>query len=177
MREGLMKKVLALNVEVNRLQLGDGGIVTLARRCYSTTVRAASAASLALLWLASCATSSGAARRVFIYAKSCPDDRVEEHRRADLIPHRAATVEPSPPPDVASDPDRLRVWRQAQDQRRAAEAAHPCNIYEVSGCGQRVLYCCYTRIENDYAGQFYDNAYCYGADETGALSAVASALP
>jgi hypothetical protein len=86
--------------------------------------------------LASCASLSGGARDEFAKRTSCPPDRVT------VVPSPDYQVplppEPSPPADVAGDPGRVAYWRQQQDAARSKQRNPGCDLFEVSGCGQRV---------------------------------------
>jgi hypothetical protein len=88
---------------------------------------------------------SDGARDVFARATICPPERVR------VVPKEAyktvvSAPEPSPPPEVAADPERLRYWNeQRAAERRAAEAQATTpvpDVYEVSGCGQTQLLVC-----------------------------------
>jgi hypothetical protein len=92
-------------------------------------------AALVGLLLASCANSS-VARDTFASSHTCPSDRVSVTPRPDLW--RFSFV--SPKPDVAADPERLRVWQERQ--KKAAADALPCVVFEMDGCGQSQLLCC-----------------------------------
>jgi hypothetical protein len=67
------------------------------------------------------------ARREFQTAKSCPLDQVSA----------APMPEPSPPPDIAQSPERLRLWT---DSHRSAQQGHVFVL--ARGCGAEVAYNC-----------------------------------
>jgi hypothetical protein len=100
------------------------------------------------------ANSANKVRGDFGYDYSCPDSRIGVSARDDLeegplSPRPPPPVEASPPPDVATDPERLRVWqenREAQRRRdeRFADSLSECGrrVYEATGCGERRFYSC-----------------------------------
>jgi len=104
--------------------------------------RALCTACIALV-ASSCSTES-AALKTFAKSVSCPPDRVEVTKRPDVAPHSIAEqsgVLPPAPPDVATDPVRLRYWKQqrADLDRRVDDFF---TVYEVRGCGVQQLLCC-----------------------------------
>ncbi len=112
------------------------------------------------LAIASCASETGAARDAFVHSVTCPADRVSVVLRSDIKPKQASTSTP-PPPDIAADPERLRLWHEQQD----APAPHSCNAYEVTGCGQRLLLCCYTELATSSASA--STGKCLQIDDRG----------
>ena len=104
--------------------------------------------------LASCASMSGAARDTFSRSVSCPPEQVTVVRRPGYP--RSLPPEPSPPLDVAADPNRLAFWHKerAAEQEAARNQGQalgctsvwgwsPGDVFEVEGCGQRTIYCCF----------------------------------
>jgi hypothetical protein len=67
-------------------------------------------------------SSQDAARAEFVKDASCPADRAS-------VAHPAS----APPPDVAADPDRLRIWKAEAEKSR---------VYSAQGCGQERTYRC-----------------------------------
>ena len=98
-----------------------------------------------VLAVTSCASETSTARDVFVRSVTCPADRVIVVLRSDIKPKQASKA--APPPDIAADPERLRLWHEQQD----APAPHSCNVYDVTGCGQRLLLCCYTELATSSA--------------------------
>jgi hypothetical protein len=70
-----------------------------------------------------------AARNAFVNDKACPVERVSAATRA--------PVQPAAPADVAADPDRMRVWTQAQQERIAGHT-----FMTATGCGSETVYDC-----------------------------------
>ena len=98
------------------------------------------------------AVLSRGARDSFVQGNSCPPDRVS----VVAIPDYQDPLPPDPPPpaDVAADAGRLAVWRQQHEAARKEGGQWQCSstdllgrpdrtMYEVTGCGQRQVYCCH----------------------------------
>ncbi len=142
----------------------------------SRRVRTAATAALApalllgALSLASCGSSSNAARRFFVYTKTCPSGQVKQVRRRDIVPHPIVPHDAPPPPEVSADPARLRVWQEARADERKAAYVEACDVFELTGCGQRALYCCAAHLVSNSEEFMHTDAYCYGVDDTGGLS-------
>jgi hypothetical protein len=138
----------------------------------------ARAAMLLAVLSASCASAPGRAHDFFAHQWTCPADRVEVARRHDLRGQPVVPPEPPPPPEVSADPERVKLWRQQWTEKLHATWPHPCDVYEVRGCNQRELVCCFTR--EDYTGvgdNSQSNAYCYrGLDEAGGIKIKESAV-
>lgn len=94
---------------------------------------------VALLACSGCVTSMAGARSQFAQDETCPDDRVSVAAEA-----RLPTVA-SPPPDVASDPQRLAMWQRADEQRERSESRE--KYYVAKGCGQTQVYHCYHCVD------------------------------
>jgi hypothetical protein len=79
------------------------------------------------------------ARTVFVSSNVCPAARVKVIPRPDIAPHVVyASSSLSPPPEVASDPARMRLW----EHQNSVDVDAIGKSYEVSGCGTRVMYVC-----------------------------------
>jgi hypothetical protein len=70
-----------------------------------------------------------AARNALVKDKTCPLDRVT------AAPH--ATVLAAPAADVAADPERMRMWTQAQREQIAGHT-----FMAATGCGSETVYDC-----------------------------------
>jgi hypothetical protein len=90
--------------------------------------------------LAGLAPSNGALS-IFSSANFCPADRVTVTRREDLPPSTVVGAATSPPPDIATDPGRLEMWRHRMAERNTALDQWG-KTYVVSGCGHDQLYIC-----------------------------------
>ena len=96
----------------------------------------ASLASLAaVLGAAGCVGRDGQARAQFSLDVACPEDRIA----VTPVVRRAATP-PEPPPEVAADPARLRLWRERDAMRDATPWGF--SYVAVHGCGQKRVYLC-----------------------------------
>lgn len=85
-----------------------------------------------------CKSLKTGAKEEFSAHFSCPEDRITVSER----PYSAiAGNSPSPPREVASDPERLAIWKKQQDEKAAALARN-YEAFEVEGCGRKVLYRC-----------------------------------
>jgi hypothetical protein len=106
--------------------------------------------------LASCASLSGGARDTFAASHTCPPDRVSVTPRPNL--NRGSFMSPrpapTPPPEVAGDPERLRFWQEQQQKAEAAGAADvlPCDVFELTGCGHRQFLCCTHHFHDEHGG-------------------------
>lgn len=93
---------------------------------------------------AACKPLDQGAREDFSHRYSCPMERVEVRRRADVQPYDLAFgqyARAHPSPEVANDPGRLALWEK--DQRRKRQAWNKAfEAYEVRGCGHQVLMSC-----------------------------------
>jgi hypothetical protein len=104
------------------------------------TQAAWSAATLvALAGLAACTTSlSGGARDTFARTARCASGPVTVVPRPDYRPHAS---EPAPP-DESADPGKLVYWQQRREPSRPTAPDADCEVFEVTGCGQQLLFCC-----------------------------------
>jgi TPR repeat protein len=81
-----------------------------------------------------CTSYPTAARAQFASSVSCPDEKITvTSRPGDPAPPQ------NPPPEIASDPGKLAVWRRDDEERRRDAAA---TVYIVKGCGQEKHYNC-----------------------------------
>jgi hypothetical protein len=89
--------------------------------------------------LASCAPSlSAKARDMFSFGHSCPPDGVSVVPRGRYQP--PPVPDPSPPPDVAADPNRLAYWRTHAGA--GGQFVFCGDMFEATGCGHHATYCC-----------------------------------
>jgi hypothetical protein len=86
-----------------------------------------------------CHSLSDGAKSYFSSEFTCPMDRVDVRPRPDLHPSDWSTLR-TPPSEIASDPARLKMWRDEQDRLRRYADSDP--MFEVQGCGHHVLYDC-----------------------------------
>ena len=70
----------------------------------------------------------------------CPPERVEVRARPELHPHDWFQPK-TPPSEIASDPERLRMWQDQQEKVRTAFDKYH-SIFEAHGCGHQSLYEC-----------------------------------
>jgi hypothetical protein len=105
---------------------------------------------------------SGAVRDNFASRMTCPPDQVSVVQRSDIPRHTFFSEgETSPPPDVAADPSRVQFWQQEREARMRDHDVGSffggCDVFEVTGCGQRQLLCCAKHREGDTV---FTNADC-----------------
>jgi hypothetical protein len=87
---------------------------------------------------------------------SCPVDRLVVKQLA--LDPASLFDRPPPPPDVAADPGRRRVW---DDETARAYAGWPgLSAIDVAGCGARTTYACWFEAETDSTL----SPYCIDAD-------------
>jgi hypothetical protein len=99
------------------------------------------AAFAAFAGVAACTTSlSSGARDTFARTAKCSSGPVSVVAHADSP---AAASGPAPPDD-SSDPGKLAYWQQRRNAERSRPATPDtgCETFEVTGCGQRLLFCC-----------------------------------
>ena len=77
-------------------------------------------------------------RREFARDQFCPYSRVTAKPLAEMVG--------SPPPAVASDPDRLAMWQHAMLEQ--VNGTRDRQTFSVSGCGDLANYTCW-----DYSGE------------------------
>jgi hypothetical protein len=93
-----------------------------------------------LVAAAACKSLTTGARDTFAESYTCPPSRVVVTERPDIAAH-TLRPQPAPPDGVANDPDRLAYWREEQAEANAhADGAY--DVFEVDGCGARVVYAC-----------------------------------
>jgi hypothetical protein len=91
---------------------------------------------------AGCASLPSGAKSIFSRSYACPADRVIVTARPDVAPRSVVRVPASsePPPDVAADAERLRLWRSMHAPSRDVDAIGA--VYEVAGCDRRAMFVC-----------------------------------
>jgi len=112
--------------------------------------------------LASCVDDPGGIATTFARETFCPDARVHVAPVPDLAlvaseasrPHVEPWHEPVAPPEIARDPERMKLWTAKRDadhdawarQRELAgrRAIQTTPIFEVTGCGGARLYVCHS---------------------------------
>jgi hypothetical protein len=102
--------------------------------------------------LAACATSLHVgARDSFARAARCAPDGISVVPRPDY--KSPSSAEPSSP-DEDAGPGSLGFWQQRRNlDRRISEAPEAdCEMFEVTGCGQRRLFCCRHPFARDSTG-------------------------
>jgi len=102
--------------------------------------------------LTSCnASLSGGARDAFARFVKCPDDQTTVVPRPD---YRASSRSSSSASDDTGDPGTMAYWnkRQNGEPTRPATQDVACENFEVTGCGQRAVFCCHHPMARDSAG-------------------------
>ncbi len=95
-----------------------------------------------LLAMAGCTSLEQGAKEHFAQEFSCPMERIEVRKRDDLQPSEVSLGgQAKPPAEVAKDPERLAVWKKDQ-QKYADDMNDRMTVFELRGCGHRVLYSC-----------------------------------
>jgi len=94
----------------------------------------------ACLSLLSCKSMETGARESFSKAHTCPEERVEVRRRADVT-RGQLRKRPKPSAEIQADPGRLKMW-EAEQERINKNIDGMCDIYEARGCGYQELLCC-----------------------------------
>jgi hypothetical protein len=97
----------------------------------------------AAVLLSGCATLDlgTGAKHIFSREMFCPEGRVTVQPKPDTAPHVLLGVPEAPPPEVAADPERLKLWQQrVDDQAQALDDS--AATYELDGCGAQALYVC-----------------------------------
>jgi hypothetical protein len=101
-------------------------------------------ASLSILL--GCKGSQQGAREYFSRTHSCPVEQVQAKARSD-VKHSDFSSWPTPPADVAADPNRRAVWeKNLQEQKDGLD--RQSSVFEVSGCGRSVYLACKRRSGN-----------------------------
>jgi hypothetical protein len=125
-----------------------------------TQMAATCLAVVGLLGCASCVAYAtnpvSAAKQTFSRVTYCPDGRVDARLRADLEPASGPPTNrfrlPSPPVNVAADPERLALWqaqtgewerrRYYEEEDAIRETRASTVVVEVDGCDAHSLYIC-----------------------------------
>jgi hypothetical protein len=111
----------------------------------SSRTRPAVGLLLCAMSTSACADLGEGARAQFSRELSCPEARVEVRERPDL---RYSQLFPadgaSPPADLASDPERVAMWRanRAEERTELDATLDRLDMFEVRGCGARQLLGC-----------------------------------
>jgi hypothetical protein len=109
------------------------------------------AALAALAAVAGCKALDEGAKEGFSHRYSCPQERVQVRRRADVRPYDVAfgRLGPATPPDeVAADPGRKALWeKDEREKRRRWNSSF--EVYEVRGCGHQVIQTCAHPVDLD----------------------------
>jgi hypothetical protein len=96
---------------------------------------------------AGCSKEEGA-RKEFSKHFTCPEDQVEVRERKELKPSMLRVKLP-PPPEIASDPARLELYKEQQAE--IDEGADTFgDIYEARGCDKQSLYACRIRSNKTF---------------------------
>jgi hypothetical protein len=110
-------------------------------------MRSAGAAVSAVL--ASCTASlSEGARDKFAGMTSCPAESTTAVARPG---YRRPSHSDVVPPEEA-DPGRLSYWQQRRTPMQPDRQDEDCEFFEVTGCGQRQIFCCRHPVARDGAG-------------------------
>ena len=102
------------------------------------------AAFAAGVYMIACSHGKGRAKDDFANAYTCPPDRIEMRERLDIKGSMFVDHAP-PPPEVASDPSRLAIWKKKEAERDSdADSGGNYGVYywQVRGCGHEDLYEC-----------------------------------
>lgn len=84
-------------------------------------------------------------RKDFVRTYACPEERTVVVARDDLRAPLATPITPAqPPPEVAADPERMRLWQARVDAERQASIAKSDErtVYEARGCNEQLFYQC-----------------------------------
>ena len=114
-----------------------------------------------LLTMTACHGLEDGAKEEFSKQHTCPPPRVQSRERTDVDiydlehPGRAS---PTPPAEVAADPERLAMWQQAraakEERDRAIDKSY-YHLFEVRGCSHTVLYKCKKPGRGSTPGLYY----------------------
>jgi len=93
------------------------------------------------------------AQMLFAQNETCPADRITVTARPDVPPHTIlAHGGGDPPPEIASDPERMALWaHQHGDDLGAIDSAW--RTFAVSGCNTQSLYVCQHPSGADFDAQ------------------------
>lgn len=82
-----------------------------------------------------CATDyAGVARSMFVTAATCPSERITAGFTSTMLP--------SPPPEIATDEPRAKLWHEKQRLELDGASAHGDILITTNGCGAVGLYRC-----------------------------------
>jgi hypothetical protein len=87
-----------------------------------------------------CHSLSEGAKSEFSKSLTCPIERVEVRARPELHPHDWFQPK-KPPSEIASDPERLKMWQDQQEKVRTGFDKYH-SIFEARGCGHQTLVEC-----------------------------------
>jgi hypothetical protein len=109
---------------------------------------------------------TGGAGTIFSQSQYCPAERVTVTPRPEIAPHAfLVRTLPTPPAEIAADAQRLKMWRDAQNQEWAALDRWG-HSFSVAGCGKFQEYVCGhpTRVDfnNGVGLQTGDNSFSEG---------------
>jgi hypothetical protein len=71
------------------------------------------------------------ARNSFVDTNACPPERIT------LTPRDWTTLRQAPPPDIAADPERARLWSKKTDDELSYYT-----YFDVRGCGKQAIMQC-----------------------------------
>lgn len=54
--------------------------------------------------------------------------------------------------DDRGDPGKLAYWEHKRDPRPVAEPEQDCEMFEVTGCGRKIMFCCHHPVARDSSG-------------------------
>jgi hypothetical protein len=94
----------------------------------------------AVVFAAGCSRET-AAREKFAKDRSCPLEGVTAKPRPDLSAHDLTFSKSTPPPEIAADAARLRLW-QAEEDKKKKSWDDATTLFEVSGCKEKAFYGC-----------------------------------
>ena len=64
-----------------------------------------------------------------------------------------------PPPEIAVDPERLAIWQQQEVQQRHTRQESGffgSNVFEATGCGEKIIYECWRKRKSANFGPMVD---------------------
>ncbi len=115
--------------------------------------------ALSFVCFAGCSKETGA-REKFSQEFTCPEDQVEVRERKELKPSMLRVKSP-PPPEIASDPARLRLYKEQQAE--SDEGADTLgDIFEARGCDKQSLYACRIRSNKTFGVSCMTQPYVDG---------------
>jgi hypothetical protein len=93
------------------------------------------------LVLTACQSLEDGAKAEFSSQFTCPLERIEARARPDLKPSQVEREPSRPSPEIAADPERLKIFQQKQAELDA-NVDRADSVVEARGCGHTVLYTC-----------------------------------